>query len=83
MERITDIVTDGQLQHAWGNADFGPSRTRREVIANTLLKCASGYSTGHTAKCIAEELGLVTQKWELSKKGKRYLFAAYSNGVSI
>jgi hypothetical protein len=83
MEKVEDLVTDKQIDLAWGNANFGGTHSKREVIANTLLKCASGYHTGHTAKCIVEELGLVTQKWQLSQRGKRYLFAAYSGGLSL
>lgn len=81
------IITDEQIEAAWGNANFGEvysSKTgRREIIRNTLLKCACGYETGRTAKIIAQELGLVTVKWTLTKKGKEYLFAAYSNGTSV
>jgi hypothetical protein len=83
METVQDLVTDKQIDLAWGNANFVGTHSKREVIANTLLKCASGYHTGHTAKCIVEELGLVTQKWQLSQRGKRYLFAAYSGGLSL
>ena len=83
MEKVEDLVTDKQIDLAWGNANFGETHSKREVIANTLLKCSCGYYTGHTAKCIVEELGLVTQRWELSQRGKRYLFAAYSGGLSL
>lgn len=84
MEKVEDLVTDKQIDLAWGNANFGNTGlTKRELIANVLLKCASGFETGHTAKCIVEDLGLVTQRWELSQRGKRYLFAAYSQGYSF
>lgn len=83
MEKVEDLVTDKQIDIAWGFANFGEGLTKREIIANTLLKCASGYQTGHTAKCIVEELGLVTQKWTLSQRGKRYLYSAYSGGLSL
>lgn len=83
METVQDLVTDKQIDLAWGNAKFGDKHSKRDVIANTLLKCASGYNTGHTAKSIVEDLGLVTHKWELSQRGKRYLFAAYSGGLSL
>jgi len=82
METVEQIISDEQLNITWGNANFG-SMSKRNVVANTLLKCASGHYTGNTAKCIAEELGLVTKKWTLTKLGKRYLFVAYSNGLSV
>ncbi len=82
MDSVHDILTDTQVKEAWGNADFGIKKPR-EVISNTLLKCACGYATGSTARAICEELGLITHDWELTQRGKAYLFAAYSKGVSV
>ena len=82
METVQDLVKDEMLENVFGNADFGEV-SKREVLANTLLKCACGYETGNTAKCIVQELGLVTQEWKLSMWGKRYLFAAFSNKLSV
>ena len=82
METVEQILTDEQINIAWGNANFG-SISKRNVVAGALLKCASGYYTGNTAKCIVEELGLVTKKWTLTKLGKRYLFAAFYGGLSV
>ena len=82
MDKVTDIVTDEQVKLAWGNANFGAAQPR-EVIANTLLKCVCGYATGRTARVICEELGLITPDWQLSQRGKAYLFAAYSGGISL
>lgn len=83
MDKVEDLVTDRQLELAFLNTNFGERLTKRQIVANTILKCAAGYSTGHTAKCIAEELGLVTPSWELSHRGKLYLYAAYAGGVSV
>lgn len=84
MEKVEEIVSDEQLNEIWGNANFGGSLTKREVVKGALLKCASGYYTGFTAKQIVSQLGLVNQvKWTLTPKGKKYLFAAFSGGVSI
>lgn len=82
MENVNQIITDEQINKAWGNASFGDT-SRRDVIANSLLKYASGYSTGHTANCICRELGLITKGDNLTTLGKRYLFSAYSNGLSF
>ncbi len=78
------VITDEQIEKAWGNSNFGDflNQNKRELVNNTILKCASGYYTGHTAKRIVEELGLVTTKWTLTKKGKEYLYEAYSQGKS-
>lgn len=77
----TDIISNEQIRSAFANTNFG--LTPREVLAGALLKCASGYYTGHTAKQIVVELGLVGKNWTLTKLGKQYLFAAYSNNVSV
>jgi len=82
MKTTIELISDEQINNAFGNANFG-SISQRSVVAGAILKCASGYYTGHTAKCILEELGLVTKKWTLTKLGKNYLFAEYSSGVSI
>lgn len=79
---VNELVTDSDLDIAWGNSDFGDT-DKRKILANILLKCASGYSTGYTAKSIVIELGLVGKNWTLTKLGKQYLFAAYNDGISI
>lgn len=78
MDRVQDIVTDVEIEKIWGLADFGPFYTKRQVIAETVLKCAAGFSTGSTAERITRALGLVNQKtWTLTKKGRLYLWAEF------
>jgi hypothetical protein len=73
---IQEVITDAELDAAWGSANFG-STSKREVIEDSLRKCLGGYSTGHTAKTICKELGLVyANKWDLTKKGREYLYLA-------
>jgi hypothetical protein len=81
--KTDELISDEKIESVWGNADFG-NVSKRDVIKGALLKCASGYYTGFTAKLIVIQLGLVyPTKWALTPLGKKYLFAAYSNGVSI
>ena len=83
MEKTDEIISDIKVEIAFQETDFG-STPHREVIRNSLLKCACGYYTGHTAKSILIELGLVYKsKWNLTLLGQHYLFAAYSEGISI
>ena len=83
MHSVEAIISDGEMEKAFGYANFG-STPKREVLRNTLLKCVAGYKTGHTAQAIVQELGLVySSKWALTKRGAKYLFAAYSNGLSV
>lgn len=80
MSAVTELISEKTIDAVFGHANFG-SMSKRDVIRNTLLKCASGYDTGHTAKIIVRELGLVdVSKWKLTKSGKEYLYAAFSDG---
>jgi len=79
---VNEIVSDSDIDIAWGNSDFGDI-TRREVIKSSLLKYACGFRTGYTASSILRELLLITTRNTITKKGKQYLFAAYSDGHSL
>lgn len=71
----TELITDQELDRVWGSANFGTC-SRRSVLKDALVSCLGGFSTGHTAKCIVVELGLVfSNKWKLTKLGEKYLFA--------
>jgi hypothetical protein len=82
MESVEQILSDEQINNAWGNANFGESN-RRDVVANALLKYASGYVTGYTIAQICRELGLITKQCKLTALGKQYLYEAYANGLSV
>jgi hypothetical protein len=82
MESTKEILSDEQIDSAWGNANFGKSN-KRDIIVNALLEYTYGYETGHTIKQICEELGLVTNQAELTTKGERYLFVHFSGGLSV
>lgn len=84
MDKPEEIITDQEIESAWGDANFGEflNANKRELINNSVLKCASGYYTGSTAVHIVCGLGLATEKWELTKKGKYYLYSAFSSGKS-
>jgi len=82
MESVQQILSDEEINNAWGNASFG-ELSKRDVVANAVLKYASGYGTGHTVECSCRELGLITKQCNLSTKGKQYLFAHFSRGISV
>lgn len=75
-QELRKLVTDEEIDKAWGNANFG-SESKRDVIKDALLQLAGDFRTGHTAECILKELGLVGTNISLTKKGKRYLFYAF------
>ena len=74
-----DIITDQQIDNVWGNANFGPywNQNRRAFLNNTMLKVATQYESGSTAKYIVTNLGLVKKDWTFTQKGRNYLLAAF------
>jgi hypothetical protein len=80
---IQEIITDEQINTAWGNASFGKDVLKRDVIANALLKYASEYGTGYTIEQICRELGLITKQCKLNTRGRQYLYEYYRNGLSV
>ena len=80
--KTEEIITDKQLDHVWGNANFG-KESKRDIVRYTLLKKACGYGSGSTARAIAKELGLFTEAEKLSKKGQEYLYESFRNGNNI
>lgn len=80
---LEEIITDEQINTAWGNASFGKDVSKRDVVANALLKYASEYGTGYTIEQICRELGLITKQCKLTRLGKQYLYEAYRNGLSV
>lgn len=71
-------ISDEEIDRVWGNANFG-GRNKRQVILETLLQISGDFSTGHTAMCICQELGLLgvgtSRKLpKLTKKGKRVMY---------
>jgi hypothetical protein len=75
------IVSDEEIDNAWGNANFGDRTNKRHIIADTLLKYVCGYSSGHTIGEICKELGLISSMFAdspiITKKGVSYLFGFY------
>jgi hypothetical protein len=68
-----DLVTDEEIIKAWGHANFG-NQDKREVLKESMVRILGGYSTGHTAKCIMQELGIMhSSKQELTKFGRKFL----------
>lgn len=73
---MQEIIPDSEIEKVHGNANFG-GMGKRDVVNLGLLKCASGYYQGHTSTMIITEHGLITKEYELTPKGKQYLWAAF------
>lgn len=70
------MITLEELSSVWGNANFGESREsdRMKLVKWGLMQINCEYSTGHTMWCILIELGLVTPKGNVTKRGKYCLW---------
>jgi len=79
---VEDIVSDKELKEVFANANFG-SMSRREVLKQAVMKCAGRYRQGFTSTQIIEELGLRGKNGNLTKKGGRYLYAAWEDGSNF
>ncbi len=77
-----EIISDEEIERVHGYANFGDT-TKRDVVRLGVLKCASGYYQGSTSRRICEEHGLITKKYELTPKGKAYLWEAFSGGSNF
>lgn len=76
------ILSNEQIEDAWGNANFGKNASKRDIIGNALLKWVCDYHSGHTIECICEELELIKKPYLLTPKGKQYLYAHFSKELS-
>ncbi len=77
-----DIISDEEIERVHANANFG-CMGKREVVNQGVLKCACGYYQGSTSTQIIKEHGLVTAEYELTPKGKVYLWAVFSTPISV
>ena len=82
MSDMKEIITDDEIEHVHANANFG-GMDKREVVNQGLLKCASGYYQGSTSTQIIKEHNLVNDEYELTTKGKMYLWAAFKKPNSV
>lgn len=76
MSEPTEIISDREIEKVHANANFG-GMDKRDVVNYGVLKCASGYYQGSTSNAIIKEHGLVNEKYELTPKGRTYLWAAF------
>lgn len=78
IETPESIIPDEEIERVHANANFGSDLTKRDVVNLGVLKVASGYYQGHTSNQIIKEHGLVTDEYDLTPKGKAYLWSVYS-----
>ncbi|MCK4945540.1 MAG: hypothetical protein KAS59_04690 [Alphaproteobacteria bacterium] len=83
-EELKELVSDEEVEKYFRNTNFGENPNFRKIIADTLLKYAGEFSTGNTSTVKCRALGLLGRKLangriNLTKKGRKYLYYAYSN----
>jgi hypothetical protein len=81
-DTVEQLVTDEDLERAWGNANFG-GMTPREVIRLGTLKCLAGWYQGYTSKTICTELGLIDSQYRVTAKGRAYIWLSCKRGGDI
>lgn len=80
IQEYLDTVTDEEIEKAFGQSIYptNESYTKREILNDNLLKIACGFHTGSTIRYIAQNLGLLDNKFKFTNKGSYYLYTQYS-----
>lgn len=82
MERAEDTISDDEIERVHANANF-VGMPKRDVVNFGVLKCASGYYQGHTSRQIITEHGLIDGQYDLTPKGRAYLWAPFGDNNSV
>lgn len=76
-DNLQDIISDEEINRVHADANFG-SMDNRQVVNQGVLKCASGYYQGNISRRIIKKHNLITDEYELTSKGKAYLWSAFN-----
>jgi hypothetical protein len=76
------LVSDEDLDRAFAHTNFGETPAR-EVIRLGALKCLAGWRQGHTSMTIGQELGLISDKYKITAKGRAYIWLACKKGGDV
>jgi hypothetical protein len=69
-------VTDEEIENAFAGANFG-TRGYRKLLEQGVLKRLTGFYNGCTLTHIMHDLGLTTEKDNVTKKGKQFCMHAF------
>jgi hypothetical protein len=81
-EENTTFISDEEIEKVHDYANFG-TMSKREVVNQALLKCACGYHSGKFSTEIIKEHGLINNNYELTPKGKMYLWDVFKSKESV
>jgi len=72
----------GQISDKDLNKSFKGARiNKREFLAASILEVQAGYHIGYTITCILQEMGLLSPKRNITKKGRAFLWFEYSKAL--
>jgi len=72
------LVIDDDIEQAFHGTHFG-TVDHRKLLEQGVLKTQAGYRTGYTLRIIMIELGLLTPRDYVTKKGRRFIFDAFQD----
>lgn len=76
------MVTKKEIDAVWGDSNFG-SMSRVDVVRYGLLKCACGYYQGSTSKSILQQLKLITDRYNLTRRGWYCLYEYFKGNSNL
>ena len=76
-----ELITNEELDNVFENTNFGDSKPSN-IVKWSLLKIASGYAAGYTAKVILQSLSLLSRSKypKLTKRGQYCLWEFFKDG---
>jgi len=75
MGNCLDVVSFNDIKQAFTGIFTGiEDDDLPRVLGECLIKITCGYRDSYSAMSVCRELGLLTQKWNITKKGKQYMY---------
>ena len=78
-KRDIGTVSEDEINEAFQRTHFGTEKSNREILSQGVLERQAGYHTGWTITQIMVELGLLTKRKNVTKKGRCFLFVEFSD----
>lgn len=73
MSRPIDLIADIADEYIARHFE-GTNYNYRDIVGKGCLSAMAGYHNGHTTQCILINMGLITEKLRLTKRGREFLF---------
>lgn len=76
-KKYINLLGEENLNHAWGQVNFGPNSKPIETIGKGLVKRALGYHVGSGMHFLLTELGLTDDEGKVRELGYDFLILPY------